>query len=69
MVTARRPPSSKTTYKKEVAVNDNDTLLKFLGIDPELVKEKKKAKAVLTDDMWATLDDDDAWDEEPEVAE
>jgi hypothetical protein len=65
-VTARRPAVSKTTYKKEVADYDRDALLMYLGVDPTMIEKAKEAKHVLTDDMWATLEQEEHWEIEPD---
>jgi hypothetical protein len=65
-VTARRPPTSRTTYKKEVADYNRDQLLEYLGVDPKMIEKAKENKHVLTDDMWATMEQDNEWEVEPD---
>jgi hypothetical protein len=68
-VTARRPPSSKSTYKKEVPANGVNDLFAYLGIDPKDVERAQEAKKVMrlsiTDEMWDALEHGE-WSAEPE---
>lgn len=66
----RRPPAAKTTHMVEEPAYTNDELFRFLGVDPETIKQAKEAaeiqQHIITDDMWATLELDKEWDVEEE---
>lgn len=62
----RRPPVSKSTHFVDEPKHSREELLKFLGVDPDMVQRAKEQKHELTDEMWATMEMDTEWDEEPE---